>query len=97
MNTEALMDAGRRLATVLEDYIQSCGNSPPECTGCADCNPARDAIAAWMQAVWDTRQLAHRLSQPATARLVAVQRGPAITASAPTEARGCGPWRGRAE
>ena len=47
-----LANAGRRMTEVLEeDVIEACGNSPPPCTGCEMCNPARTAIRRWAGAV----------------------------------------------
>lgn len=45
-----MLNAGRAMATLLEEDIEACGNGPPPCPGCAGCLPARDAIAAWERA-----------------------------------------------
>ena len=47
-----VLDAGRVMATLLEEYIGACGNSPPPCVGCKSCQPARDALVRWGCACW---------------------------------------------
>lgn len=46
-----LLNAGRELATIAEDDITFCGNSPPHPDNCPDCADARDAIHRWARAV----------------------------------------------
>ena len=50
-----LLEAGRELAVLVEEDIQSCGNSPPDCTGCPACKPSREALFRWGCAVWTAR------------------------------------------
>jgi len=51
-----LLNAGRDLATLAEEDIEACGNSPPHDQDCEDCKPKCDAINRWMAAVWTARQ-----------------------------------------
>ena len=47
-----VLDAGKKMAAQLEDYIANCGNSPPPCDGCPSCEPDRDALLMWAMACW---------------------------------------------
>ena len=51
-----LVNAGRDMAGVLEEYIQSCGNSPPHPDNCEDCRDAQNSIQRWAVAVWTARR-----------------------------------------
>jgi hypothetical protein len=57
-----LLGAGRTLATLTEDDVQACGNSPPHPADCPDCKSQRDAIYAWMLAVHAARKAQKRSS-----------------------------------
>lgn len=53
----ALIEAGRTLATQVEDVqIGGCANAPPHPADCPDCRAARDAIFGWAQAVVEARK-----------------------------------------
>lgn len=56
---ERLFDAGRELATLIEEDIQACGNAPPhDREHCDDCRPQREALTKWMVAVVGARKAA---------------------------------------
>ena len=53
---QELFVAGRELATLVQEDVDACGNSPPHPADCPDCRRQREALFTWSQKVWATRK-----------------------------------------